>query len=277
MKARRVKGLDPAAPLADNAQRIVGLRLEELCDFVPAVLDPARVTELHDMRIAAKRLRYVLEVTAEPCFGPYARTAGKRAKELQDLLGEIHDCDVQLPRVQALVAELRDADADELRRRAGDAPDLDPALAARLPHAAAWGGLMALETYLRARRDLLYGRFTTLWRDLEREGFRPRLEYAIAERPESARVPVAEPAQPRETPVQPAAGPGPSDASAPSTPASEPLDEDPAPGTPAAAAPPPPMSEPAPAPPVSEPAPAPSLSEPVLEFHAPVPSGSEST
>lgn len=184
MKARRVKHLDPATALADNAQRLVHARLDELCAFVPAVLDPVAVTELHDMRIAAKRLRYVLEVTAEPCFGPYARTAGKRAKELQDLLGEIHDCDVQLPRVEALVAELRDADADELRRRAGDAPDLDPALAARLPHADSWRGLIALETYMRARRDLLYARFTTFWRDLEREGFRPRLEYAIGERPE---------------------------------------------------------------------------------------------
>jgi hypothetical protein len=91
---------------------------------------------------------------------------------------------VQLPRVEALVSELRDADADELRRRAGDAPDLDPALAARLPHAGAWRGLVALETYLRARRDLLYGRFLILWRDLERDGFRARLAYAIGERPE---------------------------------------------------------------------------------------------
>jgi hypothetical protein len=184
VKARRVKHLHPATPLADNAERLVQIRLEELCDFVPAVLDPARMRELHDMRIAAKRLRYVLEVTADPCFGPYAHTAAKRAKELQDLLGEIHDCDVQLPRVERLVAELRDSDADELRRRAGDARDLDPALAARLPHGDTWRGLIALETYLRARRDLLYDRFTAFWRDLERDGFRARLEYAIRERPE---------------------------------------------------------------------------------------------
>ena len=189
MKARRVKHLEPTATLADNAERLVRVRLEELCGVVPAVLDPAQVTELHDMRIAAKRLRYVLEVTSAPCFGPYAKTAGKRAKELQDLLGEIHDCDIQLPRVEALVSQLRDADARDLLHRAGDAPDLDPALAARLPHAGAWRGLIALEAYLRARRDLLYARFTTFWRDLEREGFRARLEYAVAERPEFAHEP----------------------------------------------------------------------------------------
>jgi CHAD domain-containing protein len=34
--------------------------------------DPREVEALHDMRIAAKRLRYILEIT-EPCFGEYAR------------------------------------------------------------------------------------------------------------------------------------------------------------------------------------------------------------
>ena len=209
MKARRVKHLDPGHSLAENAERIVRVRLEELCGFVPAVLDPGSVRELHDMRIAAKRLRYALEVTADPCFGPYARTASKRAKELQDLLGEIHDCDVQLPRVEDLVHTLRDEDAAELRRRAGDAPDVDPALASRLPHSDSWRGLIALETYLRARRDLLYERFTTFWRDLEREGFRARLQYAIAERPEPAPEPVSRVTLPSAAPapVRPAPDP----------------------------------------------------------------------
>ena len=184
MKARGVKGLDPDAALADNLQRIVATRLDELCGFVPRALDPARVKALHDMRIAAKRLRYILEVGAEPCFGPYATTAIKRTKDLQDLLGELHDCDVQLPRVRALQDELRAADALEARIRAGDAPDLDPTLASGTPHAEAWRGLQTLAIYVEARRGLLFERFLELWRDLEREGFRARLEYAISERPD---------------------------------------------------------------------------------------------
>jgi CHAD domain len=183
LKARRVKGLDPDAALADNLQRMVATRLDELCSFVPRALDPARMKALHDMRIAAKRLRYILEVGAEPCFGPYAETAIKRTKDLQDLLGELHDCDVQLPRVRALQEELRAADALEARVRAGDAPDLDPTLASGTPHAECWRGLETMAIYLQARRGLLFERFLELWQSLERDGFRARLQYAIGERP----------------------------------------------------------------------------------------------
>jgi CHAD domain-containing protein len=189
VKARPVKGLDPDATLADNLERIVATRLDELCSFVPRALDPARVKALHDMRIAAKRLRYILEVGAEPCFGPYATTAIKRTKDLQDLLGELHDCDVQLPRVCALQDELRAADALEARARAGDAPDLDPTLASGTPNAPVWRGLETLRIYVQARRGLLFERFLEMWRELEREAFRARLQYAISERPQAPTPP----------------------------------------------------------------------------------------
>jgi hypothetical protein len=183
MKARKVKGLDPAGPLADNLERIVRVRLDELCSFVPQVLDPEEIEALHDMRIAAKRLRYILEVGAEPCFGKYAAKAARRAKELQDLLGEIHDCDVSRPRVLALVDGLRAADARDAVVRAGDADDLDPQVVAGAGHATAWRGLETLAVYLAARRALLFERFVERWKALEREGFRARLEYAVSERP----------------------------------------------------------------------------------------------
>ena len=188
MKARKVKGVDPKAPLADDAQRIVAVRLDELCAFMPQAADPDEVEALHDMRIAAKRLRYALEVTYE-CFGPYAKTAVKHVKELQDLLGEIHDCDVQLPEAQQHLAGLAADDALVLaqRARAAKAKDLEPKAVRLAPNRAAYAGVVSYMSFLRARRELLYGRFLDQWQALERKGFRARLDYALTERPADAR------------------------------------------------------------------------------------------
>jgi CHAD domain-containing protein len=125
MKAREVERLDPTEPLRPNAARIVLTRLEEMRAFAPAALEPSATTTQHDMRIAAKRLRYVLEVVG-PCFGLEARAARDAAKRLQGVLGEIHDCDVMLPSA-AHIESLRDL--------------------------------------LRTRRELLYRQFTELWRE----------------------------------------------------------------------------------------------------------------
>ena len=195
MRAKRVKGLDPAGPLADNAAKIVAVRLGELRSFVPKALDPTEVEALHDMRIAAKRLRYILELTAESCFGEYAATGAKRARDLQDLLGEIHDCDVTLPRVVALVERRRELAALEARAAAGTAEDLDPRLAAHVSQAEEWRGLEVLATHLQARRGLLFERFIDLWRSLERSGFSARLAYSLSERPQPD--PETSPLQPR--------------------------------------------------------------------------------
>ena len=163
MKARKVKGLDPDGPLADNMQRIVEVRAREVHSFSPDVLDPANVEALHDMRIAAKRLRYVLELAA-PVFGEQAATSAKRAKRLQDLLGEIHDCDETVPRVERHIARLRVEDAATLREGAGtDAPDLEPEAAREAPNRLRYRGLEALVAYLRARREVLYARFLRDW------------------------------------------------------------------------------------------------------------------
>ncbi len=182
MKARKVSKLDPAGPLADNVERIVNVRLEELCSFMPMAADPREVEALHDMRIAAKRLRYILEIT-EPCFGEYAKTAVKLTKELQDLLGEIHDCDVQIPQVQQQLTELVGEDTRAMLASGDGGPDLDPAVVKTAPHRNTYAGLVALIAYLHARRDLLYARFLESWTDLERKAFPARLRYALAERP----------------------------------------------------------------------------------------------
>ena len=178
MKARRVKKLDPRSPLADNAARIIRVRLDEMRSFAPAALEFDRTRDQHDMRIAAKRLRYILETT-EFCFGKPAKTARRGARDLQDLLGELHDCDVMLPRVEAHLAALRAEDAAAVRERAAYSHDLDPRLAAGAPHRTAYRGLEVLVVYVQARRGLLFDRFREFWAEQERAGTWKRLERAV--------------------------------------------------------------------------------------------------
>jgi DNA repair exonuclease SbcCD ATPase subunit len=177
MKARPVKKLDPARPLGENASRIVQVRLDEMLGFAPRALE-GKTKAQHDMRIAAKRLRYVLEVTGF-CFGKPADTARRRARDLQDILGEIHDCEEMLPRVRDHLKRLRQRDAGVVRASAGRAPDLDPRLAARAPHRTAYRGLEVLAVYLEARRGLLEARFADFWRRQEQTGTWLRLERAV--------------------------------------------------------------------------------------------------
>jgi hypothetical protein len=186
VKARRVKKLDPREALAENAARIVSVRLDEMRSFAPKALKPSGIKQQHDMRIAAKRLRYVLEAT-EFCFGRSALIARRRARDLQEVLGELHDCDVMLPRVEGHLAELRDGDAAAVRRRAGDAPDLDPTVAARAPHRTSYRGLEILMVYLQARRQLLFDRFQAFWAEQEQSGTWDRLERAAERQMQEAR------------------------------------------------------------------------------------------
>jgi CHAD domain-containing protein len=175
VKARKVKGLDPDMPLDRALRRIAETRLAELHSFAGAVHDPGAVEELHDMRIAAKRLRYVLEMS-EPMLGDAARAGAKRARKLQDLLGEIHDCDEHLPLVMAHVERLREEDAAAVRAAArSNASDLEPAAAREAPNRRRYAGLEALAAYLRARREVLYASFVREWARLERAGFRESL------------------------------------------------------------------------------------------------------
>ena len=156
MRARRVK-LDPEAPFGEAVATVASVRLAELDSFAAAAADPREVTALHDMRIAAKRMRYVLEIAAPVV--PDAGRRAKAAKRLQEVLGDIHDCDELLPMLDAHLERLRGEDADAAGR---DEP---------LPNRRRYRGLEALRAGTVARRWQLHARFVQTW---------PKLREALA-------------------------------------------------------------------------------------------------
>ena len=75
------------------ARRTILERLKEVEDLSEGMYQPLKMKPLHQMRIAAKRLRYALELF-EPCWGAELSAFAKRVAALQSSLGELHDADI---------------------------------------------------------------------------------------------------------------------------------------------------------------------------------------
>ena len=141
-----------AAAITEHAADL-GRRLAE-------VRSPDQFDEVHAARIAAKRLRYLLEPLGVGI--PGGATLVRPLRELQDLLGELCDTRVLAAEVETAVTTaaaararrlfdlaLADVDAAE-RRRAARVNNERP-------------GLLAVAQRLRARRDALFTRLRTPW------------------------------------------------------------------------------------------------------------------
>ena len=101
-KARRVKNIRCEAPVIENARRIIMVRLEELLSWTPYIDDPVNVPEIHHMRIAAKRLRYTLELF-RPILGKGTNGLIDEIKTIQSYIGTMHDADVMIERVVGMI------------------------------------------------------------------------------------------------------------------------------------------------------------------------------
>jgi CHAD domain-containing protein len=75
------------------SQQIILERLKEFEALGNGLLNPFEIETLHDMRIAAKRLRYAIELFQQ-CWGRSISGYAKRIARIQTALGDMHDCDV---------------------------------------------------------------------------------------------------------------------------------------------------------------------------------------
>jgi CHAD domain-containing protein len=103
----RLNQVEAVSPLVfQQAHSNISLRLEEFMSYESCVRRPEQIAELHAMRIAAKRLRYTLEIFA-PLYEDELKEPLKAAREAQDLLGDIHDCDVWAQYLPQFIEEER--------------------------------------------------------------------------------------------------------------------------------------------------------------------------
>lgn len=189
-RARPVEGLKPEETVRANAQKIVAVRTAEFFSFAPYLANPAYVTQLHDMRIAAKRLRYALELFRD-ALDPDVADGIALIKEFQEFVGDIHDHDVLVgilrahletlsaERARALAALAVDAEEEiEAFKWRGRAFVTDDAWVAEQAAIAA-----AIARTTRERRER-YDELVVQWAAWRAAGLRERLEALTVDLPD---------------------------------------------------------------------------------------------
>lgn len=197
-----ISGLRPHESTLAAMRQIIPARLDELYALAPAVADPAATRGHHDMRIAAKRLRYTLEVFRflDPeVFAP----AIAAMRRIQDELGQVHDLDVFVPFCERYIEHRREESAAELGRLLfADSESSDTLRAVadvrrtlnQADGTAERKALLRLVEQLRARRRQVFAEFQQYWQGLAAAGFRESLLEAIGSGPLTTGPPAPAPA-----------------------------------------------------------------------------------
>ena len=151
-KAWQVRGIHPQLSYRWNAQVILAVKIQEVYSWAKPIRNPDKVKELHNLRISVKRLRYSMEFFAinyDEEFQDFLKVLA----DLQEQLGDIHDCDV----VEAVLTDYLQAFPGQ-----GDTgPDVI--------------GIKALLCRSRKMRAAKYQAFLQQWDTLEAADFKVQL------------------------------------------------------------------------------------------------------
>ena len=151
-KAWKTKGIQPQSSYRWNAQVILAVKIQEVYSWEEFIHDPDKIKELHNLRISIKRLRYSMEFFAIN-YGEEFQDFLKILADLQEQLGDIHDCDVVemvlTDYLQAL-PDRRDTETDAI-------------------------GINALLLRYREMRKAKYEAFLQQWDALEEANFKDQL------------------------------------------------------------------------------------------------------
>ncbi|MDX6694136.1 MAG: hypothetical protein QOF02_1739 [Blastocatellia bacterium] len=155
------KRLAAALSFGEVAPEVVRARVAELRALSASLYQPFAVEALHKTRIAARRLRYAMQLLAS-CLNETLSERAAEVAELQTELGKLHDCDVWLEALGRMLSELR-ADENQYRLPLNGT-------AGQKQRAAVW----LLCHFARARMKS-YGQALALWQEWETGDFFKRL------------------------------------------------------------------------------------------------------
>ena len=178
-----------------QTERHILRQLEELLRHQESLADPGDRQGHHAMRIAAKRLRYTLEI-ARPVYPGRLDEAVEAIKRVQSLLGDVHDCDVWAEHLDAFASQQH----DRIVALFGDAGRL-----VRLQ-----AGIEYLREDRRCYRQEVFRQLVEYWAELSRRQFWEGLKRVVQAHgaPSSAATPRPEAASPAISPSESARGSG---------------------------------------------------------------------
>ncbi len=162
-------------------------QLDDLLSHQDSLANPDDCERHHAMRIAAKRLRYTLEI-ARPVYPGRLDEAIEATKRVQSLLGDVHDCDVWAGHLDAFALEQRHR-LIKLFGHAGRFARLQP-------------GIDYLRQDRRDHRQAVFGQLAAYWAELGERQFWQRLRGVVL-----AAGQTADPAASEPVVAEPAAAP----------------------------------------------------------------------
>lgn len=156
----------------------VAEHLAVMREHVAAVAGSGDEKNVHRARIEGKKLRYLLEPLRGNRYAD-AQQVVKSLKQVQDVLGELHDChrmaaEIGAALMDAAVARARDLHGAAYERGASGAQLRDEL------HGGPRAGLLALDRLLLARREALFATLDREWRAGGLEALAGELERLVA-------------------------------------------------------------------------------------------------
>ena len=161
----RLQQVEANSPeLYHRAAEAISLKLEEFLAYEAYVYHPDHIAELHAMRIAAKRLRYTMEIFA-PLYESKLKSPLRVVKDVQEILGDLHDTDVW---IQFLPQFLEDERARAVEYYG------HPRAAARFK-----AGIALLKADRQQHRNEQYEKFVAFWQRTQERGVWSKLRDTV--------------------------------------------------------------------------------------------------
>ncbi len=145
--------------LKENVINILPMMLNDFMSYKEQVVNhPRQKKRLHRMRITGKPMRYIMEIM-EPSFGGDFKFCLNGIKDVIELMGEIHDCDVNIPELINYLSEIRQYN----RSLKSDIEKFSTS------------GILRLVKELRFNREKMFRELCTTLDKWEKEDFKTRL------------------------------------------------------------------------------------------------------